>query len=1268
MKLNVMILLSAILLITTLSIISAADIDNQTIELNENDDIIESEITQTFDDIQFRIDETDENGTVELEGIYEGNGNPIKIEKSITIQGNGEGATLDAKNLSMIMNITANHVTLNNLKFVNGLYDYEGHNPDGGGSITWKGDYGKLCNATFINSHSTNKGGAVKWCGANFYITNSTFTKCYIGLHDYAVGSGGSLYLDGENLTIDKCNFRDNLHETNNYIENSAIASKVNNLRILNSNFEELHMANSLVGIGGYNCEIKNCTFRNITLSDKKNFAKTIVISNVNNVNISNCTFDNGWAYYAKDTVDNIYSSVYISSSNFVKINNCQFINYSGKNLIYISGSNYTAVENSLFSNIVSSDDLIDIGGSNGTVFLDNIFSNFHPVSKSGFRIEYSPNTLVINNSFIDYRGNIEYLVRSFNDYNNGSKFINCTFPNGFNGFYLGNSIEIIKKPVEVLVDDVVGECCNLGNCTLLFIDKTTNKPFSNQSISFSIKEYSNYGISLRTDDDGKIFLNLSSDSFFKNLPVGVWNVTVYGGGTNYNVSKTFTIEVNKAKLLLDIKDDWQLYVGYTTSVHVYAYLASKLLDNEVLKMYVDEEYFGNATIHNGGALFNPYTMTKPGNISVKICFDGDENFMPTNVTHIFDVWKQPISISTISNLIIDYGDTNEFNVTLRPNYGNINDGKLIYYIDGVLEGQVNVTGLETTISYLSPHAGQYNLTVQYVDSVNFTDSSNVTVTFLVASIQTELELEGAIFNHDDYKVIPITLKDKNGRLLSNLEVELNLNNHTIFYNAVTNSHGIALVNISNLKPGIYNTVAEFLGNEDYYHGFSKVIEIIVKNPTEISIDTPAYVFYSEEACFDVNVSSNVNDGVLALYINGKEVKTGIYNLSFKKAFDKIGEYNITAVFKDSKYYENANKTIKFTVQKMPTTLTVEDLIFNQDDEKTLKSKLTDINGINLSKTVRYNIVNSKGENITKLDSGVYSFTAIFEGDEHYLASQSDSKTIIVKLNTKIAIEAIENALSLNAIVLKANISDDKGNPIEATLKYYINNEQVTNNFTPMTSGQYSLKVVYEGDNHHAASQSTYTFNVGDGRESTVITSADLTFIFNDEKYLKAVLKTADGKLLEGMDIEITINGNVKRLKTDNKGQVSVKVSAIPKVYDAKILFKGNTYYKANVKNVKITVKKATPKLTAKSKTFKIKANKKYVITLKNNKNQPIKKAKVTIKVKGKTYSAKTNNKGKATFKLTKLTKKGTLKSSVKFAGDKYYNSIEKKVKIKIKK
>ncbi|WP_295620984.1 hypothetical protein [uncultured Methanobrevibacter sp.] len=123
-----------------------------------------------------------------------------------------------------------------------------------------------------------------------------------------------------------------------------------------------------------------------------------------------------------------------------------------------------------------------------------------------------------------------------------------------------------------------------------------------------------------------------------------------------------------------------------------------------------------------------------------------------------------------------------------------------------------------------------------------------------------------------------------------------------------------------------------------------------------------------------------------------------------------------------------------------------------------------------------------------------------------------------------------------------------------------------------------------------------------------------------------------------------------------------------PKTYTATVTYAGNTIYNKISKSVKVTVKKATPKLIAKAKTFKVKTKtKNYAVTFKTNQNKVFKNAKLTLKVNGKTYSAKTNSKGVATFKITKLTKKGSFKAVVAFAGSKYFNKLSKAVKITVK-
>ncbi len=93
-------------------------------------------------------------------------------------------------------------------------------------------------------------------------------------------------------------------------------------------------------------------------------------------------------------------------------------------------------------------------------------------------------------------------------------------------------------------------------------------------------------------------------------------------------------------------------------------------------------------------------------------------------------------------------------------------------------------------------------------------------------------------------------------------------------------------------------------------------------------------------------------------------------------------------------------------------------------------------------------------------------------------------------------------------------------------------------------------------------------------------------------------------------------------------GQVKINIATLtPKTYNAKIAYTGSDSIEGTIGLVKVTVKKSTPKITAKSAKYKLKCQtKKIIASFKNNKNQALKNTKVTLKVGGKTYTAKTNN------------------------------------------
>ena len=204
---------------------------------------------------------------------------------------------------------------------------------------------------------------------------------------------------------------------------------------------------------------------------------------------------------------------------------------------------------------------------------------------------------------------------------------------------------------------------------------------------------------------------------------------------------------------------------------------------------------------------------------------------------------------------------------------------------------------------------------------------------------------------------------------------------------------------------------------------------------------------------------------------------------------------------------------------------------------------------------------------------------------------------------------------------------------------------------------------------YNTAGNGSDTYNTTIVKLDTQISSSAVTTVYNGGKYLTITLKDSFGNSISGVKVSVVLNGKTFTPTTDKNGQAKVSTDGFaPKAYTAAITFAENGDYLKSTKSVKVTVKKATPKLTAAKKTFKKSVKtKKYTITLKTNQNKAMKNTKVYIKVNKKTYAAKTNSKGKATFKITKLTKKGKFSATITFKGNAYYNKVTKKATITVK-
>ena len=326
---------------------------------------------------------------------------------------------------------------------------------------------------------------------------------------------------------------------------------------------------------------------------------------------------------------------------------------------------------------------------------------------------------------------------------------------------------------------------------------------------------------------------------------------------------------------------------------------------------------------------------------------------------------------------------------------------------------------------------------------------------------------------------------------------------------------------------------------------------------------------------------------------------------------------------------------------------------------------LIDVDGVGYYANATDGTANLHLDNLTK---GGHYVVAKYIGDANYAGKTNTTSFVILNKTLRVQVIAQNVTSAENTSFIIGMIDEFDGNvliKVEGKV-IYNGSAKLLTLADRLTEGYKTATMVFYGDKRYdELILDNVKFSVGISK--THINAYEVTATYNSNRNFVFTLEDSEGNTLAGQTVTVNLNG-VKTYITDRNGQIKVPTKGLaPKTYTAKITFNGNTNYAESSKDVKVTVKKATPKLTAKKKTFKSSVKtKKYTVTLKDNTGKAIKKANVILKVKGKTYKATTNSKGKATFKIKKLNKKGTYKAIVTYKGNKYYNKATKKAKIKV--
>lgn len=453
----------------------------------------------------------------------------------------------------------------------------------------------------------------------------------------------------------------------------------------------------------------------------------------------------------------------------------------------------------------------------------------------------------------------------------------------------------------------------------------------------------------------------------------------------------------------------------------------------------------------------------------------------------------------------------------------------------------------------------------------------------------------------------------------------------------VIKARGRCTVNDSNFMDCTLNLYdRQINGGVIYSSKNCSVVNCTFKNNCLISVDGHGGAIFSTGNCTVAN-STFINNSARFGAAISSYGNCSVVNCSFQKN-SAVGTLENVNLVENSTFYNNKNSTITYghSFGKI-------DAYFH---------KLSDGNFSN-----KYSIVNCRFENNPKgvIASSYHSSTA-----KLYITISVDNCSFI---NNRRAHSGSVFAIGTDDFrkfiyTLKINNSIFTNNSVYGTVDHDYNHYS-----NGTISYDYSLFMKLNITNCKGLGK-----NANDYKSKSIIKASPISFVYNGGKYLVVNLTNYKMRYYRNAPLVIKLNGKTYKRTTDSKGQVKLPINLAPKNYTVSISFAGDDFLFKSSKSLKITVKKATPKMTAPAKTFKVGTKtKSYAVTFKTNQNKVFKNTKLSLKVNGKTYAVRTNAKGIATFKITNLKKKGKFKAVASFAGSSYYNKVSKTATITVK-
>ena len=1238
-----------ILFFMSLSFVSASDLDNQTMSIS-NGDIIGVDDTsnyKSFDELGKIIYGAKEGDTIILNDSYiNTNSSTIKIDKSITL--NGNGFTIDGNEKTRIFTVTADNVVLKNLKFVNGANTI-------GGAISWSGNQGKIENCIFDkNTASSSAGGALYWGASNGQIINSNFTN------NNAQTSGGVVSIEGDNFLIEGNMFNDNTAKIG-----GAIRAVGNSHKFLNNEFTSNFASTSggAIRVEGNDTTITNNNFNRNTAEGTLGGA---VIALGNNINIANNKFTNNIAKRDGGAID-IEGSVSDSGSipginnkienNVFTQNSATYggaISFNGK-LGTISENNFTKnhaselggairwvgvsdATGSITNNQFEENDADVSGGAifsegNKSTITGNTFKNNKLNEKTGGAggaMNIHGNECVIENN--KYISNTATLVGGAINYEgNNGKINKNSFHSNKVATASGGAIYISGDSTKVEENNFTKNVAsgNLGGA--IAIDGKNSNINSN---NFTQNTAKTNGGAAYIKGSGSIITNNNFDSNTVENTGGALriengdNTKIDDNTFNKNIAKSNggAINVDGAKLTISSN---KFYENQAQNDKLGGAIWFKGDGADI-----NSNTFNGNTARTGTAINGETSGTKivkntflnsEESDKTLIRLDGNNNDVSDNIYK-----KQDRSTKiTINDVIVYYGRTAKIVATLTDSDSQaLPDKKVtINFIDKNYELTTDTKG-QVSINVKDLSLGTYKATATFAGDDEY-DKNTATATVTVKSTIESKDLTAEIGNVK-YNA---TFLDSNGQALAKGEY-VSFTVEGDVYRAQVGADGVATATFDK-RIGEYSITSTNTVTGETAKNKLKITEA---NPNlKVSAKD---IEEGSDAVFDITANTQAT-GNVTLNINNINYQTPLEKGKAKITVSNLtaGKYQYTVTYAGNDNFTGQTVNGDLNVKSDNVIITAQNVTKYYGGSERLTVSLTDKTGAPLKEKTVWITINKKTYNRTTDDKGIasmalnlpsgnYTADILFKGDADYKAVNTTCNVVIKATVFGQDLTKIEKASKPYV----ATFLDSAGKPLAKGTEIEFNINGIFYKRTIGDDGKGALninlvkgKYTITATNLKTGENTANTVII----ESRIVNNTDVTKYYkNDTQYYVTVLDDNGNPVKAGETVTFNINGVFYQRTTNDKGVAELKLNLPPSDYVITAEYKGCRV--AN--NIKIL-----PVLSAKDLTKKYGEETPFIANLVDGQGKPLAQKEITFNINGVFYYKITEDTGMARLNINLL-------------------------------